>query len=201
MQQFRMVRQKLLNRMLDECLYRHAAQHGGELELPVFRFGNAPSAATVWRCRPSACGETGELLGYQTATSSGWSSGSATVIRWKPTAPAEVTPIASNMARDAAASLGNRRSLTVTVSRRASERLAQPANPPEVGCKYQLSIPPHRHRRRGHVSPRWAKPASGRWGGDDRLGAEAVHLSERDRRGVRGRSPSFVGGAKPRTAS
>jgi hypothetical protein len=40
-QQFRMVRQKLLNRMLDECLYRHAAQHGGELELPVFRFGNA----------------------------------------------------------------------------------------------------------------------------------------------------------------
>jgi hypothetical protein len=27
--------------MLDECLYRHAAQHGGELELAVFRFGNA----------------------------------------------------------------------------------------------------------------------------------------------------------------
>jgi len=33
------------------------------------------------------------------------------------------------------------------------------------------------------------------------FGAEAVHLSERDRRGFRGRSPSFVGGAKPRTAS
>ena len=47
MQQFRMVRQKLLNRMLDECLYRHAAQHGGELELPVFRFGNAGSEPQV----------------------------------------------------------------------------------------------------------------------------------------------------------
>jgi hypothetical protein len=40
-QQFRMVRQKLLNRMLDQGLHRHAAQHGRKLELPVSRLGNA----------------------------------------------------------------------------------------------------------------------------------------------------------------
>jgi len=40
-QQFRMVRQELLDRMLDQGLHCHAAQHGGKLELRLFRFGNA----------------------------------------------------------------------------------------------------------------------------------------------------------------
>jgi hypothetical protein len=41
-QQFRMVRQKLLNRPLDQGLHRHAAQHGGKLEVALyFAFRNA----------------------------------------------------------------------------------------------------------------------------------------------------------------
>jgi hypothetical protein len=36
-----MVRQKLLDRMLDERLHRHPAQHGGKLELSVFLFSYA----------------------------------------------------------------------------------------------------------------------------------------------------------------
>jgi hypothetical protein len=36
-----MVRQKLLHRMLDQGLHRHAAQHGGKVELAVSRLGNA----------------------------------------------------------------------------------------------------------------------------------------------------------------
>jgi len=36
-----MVRQELLDRMLDQGLHCHAAQHGGKLELRLFRFGNA----------------------------------------------------------------------------------------------------------------------------------------------------------------
>jgi hypothetical protein len=36
-----MVRQELLDRMLDQGLHCHAAQHGGKLELGLFRFGNA----------------------------------------------------------------------------------------------------------------------------------------------------------------
>jgi hypothetical protein len=36
-----MVRQKLLDRVLDECLHPHTAQHGGELELALFRLADA----------------------------------------------------------------------------------------------------------------------------------------------------------------
>jgi hypothetical protein len=36
-----MVRQELLDRMLDQGLHCHAAQHGGKLELRLFRFGKA----------------------------------------------------------------------------------------------------------------------------------------------------------------
>jgi hypothetical protein len=36
LQQFRVVRQKLLDRLLDQNLNRYAAQHRGQLELPVF---------------------------------------------------------------------------------------------------------------------------------------------------------------------
>jgi hypothetical protein len=32
-----MVRQELLDRMVDQGLHRHAAQHGGKLKLAVFR--------------------------------------------------------------------------------------------------------------------------------------------------------------------
>ena len=36
-----MVRQKFLDRLLDQDLHRHAAQDGGKLELAVFKLGNA----------------------------------------------------------------------------------------------------------------------------------------------------------------
>jgi hypothetical protein len=41
LQQFRVVRQKLLDRLLDQNLHRYPAQDGGELELSVFGLGNA----------------------------------------------------------------------------------------------------------------------------------------------------------------
>jgi hypothetical protein len=40
-----MVRQKFLDRVLDQCLNRHAAQDGSELELPVLRLGNLKVSA------------------------------------------------------------------------------------------------------------------------------------------------------------
>jgi hypothetical protein len=41
LQQFRVVRQKLLDRLLDQNLNRYAAQDRGQLELPVFGLRNA----------------------------------------------------------------------------------------------------------------------------------------------------------------
>jgi hypothetical protein len=63
-QQFRMVRQELLDRLFDQVLHRNAAQNRRNLELAVFDFGNT-------------CAELGFGLGV-----AGWQGG----IQWDLTA-------------------------------------------------------------------------------------------------------------------
>jgi hypothetical protein len=58
-QQFRMVHQELLDRTLDQGLHCHAAQHGGTLELTVFRFGNAGAGG---RFRPGFTRDFGATM-------------------------------------------------------------------------------------------------------------------------------------------
>jgi hypothetical protein len=57
-----MVRQKFLDRMMDQGLHRHAAQYAGKLQLAVFRLGNA-SAGSASVLRAGKTGRAGADFG------------------------------------------------------------------------------------------------------------------------------------------